>query len=639
MAIAVLCASVVFQLLAVVAALRLIKATNRSVAWALIASALLLMTVRRLVPLYSLLTTAHGQVDLGNEVVGLVLSVFMFVGVTRIGPLFEERRAAEETLARTAREWQATFDASNDAIWMLDHEQRVVRSNKQADQLWQRPGAGAIGQHCWKAVHGTNAPISDCPVRRSRLSGHRETLALELGGRWYEITGDPIVDQAAQYAGAVHVVRDITDLKRAEALAALSSQRMRALLHLNQMTDAALQQITDFALEEAVRLTQSTIGYLAFVSDDESILTMHSWSKAAMAECAIIDKPIVYPIASTGLWGEAVRQRKPVITNDYVSRSPLKKGCPQGHVTVKRHMNAPIFDGSRIVIVAGVGNKEGEYDQSDVEQLTLIMEGAWRLLERRRADAALRESEENLRRLNASLEQRVCERTIELAASTKELEAFSYSVSHDLRAPLRAIDGFGLALLEDCDDKLDTDGKDSLRRIRAATQRMGSLIDDMLRLSRITRAELFVEKVDVTEIAWSVIDELRKSNPERLVKVEIAKGLEDTADPKLIRIALENLLGNAWKFTGKQSEAVIELGSTAECGKKTYFIRDNGAGFDMAYADKLFTPFQRLHSTDEYPGTGIGLGTVQRIMHRHGGKAWAEGQVGKGATFYFSFQM
>ena len=232
----------------------------------------------------------------------------------------------------------------------------------------------------------------------------------------------------------------------------------------------------------------------------------------------------------------------------------------------------------------------------------------------------------------------VAARTIELQAATKELEAFSYSVSHDLRAPLRAIDGFGHALLEDCEAKLDADGKDHLRRIRAATQRMGTLIDDLLRLSRLTRTEMLVEKVNLTELAWSVINELQKSEPERVVRIEIAEGLEVTADPKLIRIALENLLGNAWKFTGKRPDAVIELGSTTEGAKTTCFVRDNGAGFDMAYVNKLFTPFQRLHSMEEYPGTGIGLGTVQRIVNRHGGKVWAEGQVDKGATFYFSFQ-
>ncbi len=253
-------------------------------------------------------------------------------------------------------------------------------------------------------------------------------------------------------------------------------------------------------------------------------------------------------------------------------------------------------------------------------------------------DVTLRkQAEKDLKTLNADLEQRVRERTVELEASSKELEAFSYSVSHDLRTPLRAIDGFGLALLEEYEDKLDAEGKDYLQKIRAATQRMGTLIDDLLQLSRLTRAQMLVEKVNLTEIAWSIIHEMQQAEPERVVTIKIAPDLDDMADPKLMRIALENLLNNAWKFTAKQPESIIELGVTTEGSKKTYFVRDNGAGFDMAYMNKLFVPFQRLHSVEEYPGTGIGLGTVQRVMQRHGGAVWAEGQVDKGATFYFSF--
>ena len=249
---------------------------------------------------------------------------------------------------------------------------------------------------------------------------------------------------------------------------------------------------------------------------------------------------------------------------------------------------------------------------------------------------ARKHAEEELNHYRERLEALVHERTIKLEASNKELEAFSYSISHDLRAPLRSIDGFSQALLEDCEDVLDEQGKDYLFRIRAATQRMSTLIEDLLNLSRITRREISMEKVNLTRIVRSVINELQNSQPRSNVKIKIADGLEDIADPRLISIALENLMSNAWKFTAKQSEALIEFGSRNEGGKKIYFIRDNGAGFEMTYMDKLFAPFQRLHTIDEYPGTGIGLATVRRIIHRHGGEVWAEGKTGEGATFYFS---
>jgi len=221
---------------------------------------------------------------------------------------------------------------------------------------------------------------------------------------------------------------------------------------------------------------------------------------------------------------------------------------------------------------------------------------------------------------------------------TAELEAFSYSVSHDLRAPLRTIDGFGQALLEDYDKKLDTQGKDYLARIRTATSTMAELIEDMLKLSRITRSEMDIIKVNLSNIAKSITDELRKSQPQRIVNIKIADSLEDWADPRLMRIVLENLLGNAWKFTGEKEPAEIEFGLIKKDKAEIYFVRDNGAGFDMEYEHKLFAPFQRLHNIEEYPGTGIGLAIIKRIIHRHGGKVWAEGEPDKGATFYFTLQ-
>ena len=226
----------------------------------------------------------------------------------------------------------------------------------------------------------------------------------------------------------------------------------------------------------------------------------------------------------------------------------------------------------------------------------------------------------------------------ELLASNKELEAFSYSVSHDLRAPLRSIDGFSLALLEDHADKLDEDGRDYLRRVRAATQRMGILIDDLLGLSRVTRSEMKLEKTDLGAIARSVAMELQKTQPERQVEFRIEGGLDTFVDSHLIRITLENLLGNAWKFTSKRDSACIEFGKARCDGTPTYYVRDNGAGFDPAYADRLFGAFQRLHNKNDFPGNGVGLATVQRIIHRHGGRIWAESAVEKGATFYFTLQ-
>jgi light-regulated signal transduction histidine kinase (bacteriophytochrome) len=239
-------------------------------------------------------------------------------------------------------------------------------------------------------------------------------------------------------------------------------------------------------------------------------------------------------------------------------------------------------------------------------------------------------------RLNTQLEQRVTERTAELERANGELEAFSYSVSHDLRTPLRAIDGFSQALLEDYADQLDETGRNYLARVRAGAQRMGHLIDDLLKLAKVSRAELHPLTIDLSEIARKIVDELREANPERRVAVNITSGLTAHGDAQLLRIALENLLNNAWKYSGKRNQAEIEFGMRTRNGEACYFVEDNGAGFDMAYASKLFGAFQRLHDAKEFPGTGVGLATVQRIIHRHGGHIWAEAVLDKGSTFYFT---
>ena len=243
-----------------------------------------------------------------------------------------------------------------------------------------------------------------------------------------------------------------------------------------------------------------------------------------------------------------------------------------------------------------------------------------------------KQAEQEIIKLNEDLQRRA----VELEALNKELETFSYSVSHDLRAPLRSISGFSQALLEDYLDKIDIEGQDYLQRVRAASIRMGELIDALLGLSRITRSEIYRENTNLSEMAKEFIEELQEAEPERQVEISITPELIANCDPRLLRAVLENLISNAWKFTGKKPIAKIEFGAIESDGEPAYFVRDNGAGFDKTYGDKLFGAFQRLHSSEDFKGIGIGLATVKRIIHRHGGSVWAEGEVDKGATFYFT---
>ena len=317
----------------------------------------------------------------------------------------------------------------------------------------------------------------------------------------------------------------------------------------------------------------------------------------------------------------------------------LRHVPPAERARVSEHFERCAFEGAAFDIEYRVDLPGGErrhlaargHARRDPGSGSLAAAGAcWDITERHR-------SEERIMALNAGLERRVAERTAQLEAAVKELEAFSYSVAHDLRAPLRGLDGFSQILMEDYQGKLDADAHDHLRRIRAASQRMGGLIDNLLELSRLMRSEMSLMTVDLGLYARETVEELRREEPQRRVAVNIAAGLVAEADPTLARVVVDNLIHNAWKYTARREEARIDFETrSAPDGGAEFVVRDNGAGFDMRFADKLFRPFQRLHRAEDFPGSGIGLASVARAVERHGGRIAAEGKVGEGATFRFT---
>ena len=322
----------------------------------------------------------------------------------------------------------------------------------------------------------------------------------------------------------------------------------------------------------------------------------------------------------------------------------LKTGMPDTMAMQKYDIRKPESEGGKfeerywspvITPVFGANGKIA-YIMIRAEDVTEFVRLKQREIENDKAAKKLRGYAERVEAEIFLRAREVQEANRRLAAANEELEAFSYSVSHDLRAPLRSIDGFSLALIEDCGDRLDEDAKGCLRKVRDAAQFMGRLIDDLLALAHVTKVEIEYGPVDLSKLAKETIDRLKKADPNRNCEIVIAENLAENGDPRLLGIVLDNLLGNAWKFTSKRPDPHIEFGHAVEAGKPFYFVRDNGAGFDMTYLDKLFQPFQRLHAPTEFEGTGIGLATVQRIIHRHRGHIWAVGEVGKGATFYFS---
>jgi signal transduction histidine kinase len=446
------------------------------------------------------------------------------------------------------------------------------------------------------------------------------------------------IENARLYAAAQ---QEIAERRRAEAALEYLNQRLAALLEVA----AGLETMSDphELPERLVSALAGRLGYdLVVLCKLEDGTPSSQWSASLSTRptrnvgpwrgCSA--RPPAGLLAEIRAAGEkricersiphrALLTGQPVFVRD-VSRDPDYRGSP----AVRSEICCTLQDAAGPIGLLDILSCQ-PLDEADFT----VIQAAARLAATALINARLYEQTQ---RQAAELEERVAQRTAELAAVNKELEAFAYSVSHDLRAPLRSMDGFSQALLEDYADRLDEEGQDYLRRVRAASQRMAELIDDLLKLSRITRGEIRHERVDLSALARAIAGELARCNPERQVEFVITPGLVARGDARLMQVVLENLLDNAWKFTSRHDRARIEFGAQRANGQTVYFVRDDGAGFDMAYADRLFGPFQRLHAMTEFEGNGIGLATVQRVIGRHGGRIWAEGAVEQGAAFYFT---
>lgn len=497
-----------------------------------------------------------------------------------------ERKQAEEQLRKSQEQLASMINSAMDAIITVNEEQRIILFNATAERMFLFPSEEAIGQ-----------PLDRFIPERFR-SAHKQYIqdfgqthvtkrSMGLLGALFGLRADgeefPIEASISQIEidgrkFYTVILRDVTARKRAE----------EALKEQARILDLAPVLIRDLN------------GRIIFWNTGAE--QMYGWKSEDVLE------KITYTLFQT-------KFPRPL---EEIKARLLAYGHWEGELTHTRR------DGVNIVVASHWVLHKDELDRPKA-----VLEVNNDITERRRA-------EEEVRKLNEELEQRVADRTAQLQALNHELEAFSYSVSHDLRAPLRHINGFSQALLEDYADTLDETGKMYLQEVRNASHEMAQLIDDVLQLARVTRSEIRRESVDLSEMAHAVVVALQKAEAERAVSIRIEEELLANGDKRLLQIVLTNLLGNAWKFTSKQASVEIHFGKKQTGSETLYFVRDNGAGFDMAYIDKLFGAFQRLHSTSEFDGTGIGLATVQRIINRHGGRVWAEGALNQGATFYFT---
>jgi len=524
-----------------------------------------------------------------------------FVGYRGITRDVTARVMAEQALRESEARNRAVINSLHEGVIVRDRDETVIACNASAERIFGLSAGQILGR---KTLLGLVQYLREdgAPADASRRRAGIESLRFGTSERdivlgvvrpdgktvWISANAEAVLLPGEKEArGAVISFRDITAQREAGIALRRSQMANRMLAQaLQQSTDAIWTKNLDGIVTSWNAGCERLYGFSAEEAVGRPLKELHMRYVPEREYAAILER---------------IRSGRP-------SQGESVRVAKDGRKVFISLVTAPLFDQG--------GELVGEISSS-------------------RDITELRNAQAEVEALNRELERRVAERTAELETANRELEAFSYSVSHDLRGPLRSIDGFSSLLIERGAAGLDDDSKGHLSRIRAAAQRMAMLIDDLLDLSRVTRSEMHRREVNLSELAGTILANVAAEAPGRAVKMHIAPDLKAHADAGLMRVLLENLLGNAWKFTGNRADARIEFGRAMHDGQEAFFVRDNGAGFDMTYSKRLFGAFERLHAQTEFEGTGIGLATAQRIVHRHGGRIWAEGRIDRGATFFF----
>lgn len=557
-----------------------------------------------------------------------------------------DRKKTEEALLAAEEKYRLIFENSPLGIFNFDDKGTITHCNDRFLKIVGTTRDKLIGFSMVTSIEDEKMAEAVRLVLSRQLGHYEGEYRSVISGKITPIKADysPNISHDGKLLGGIGIFEDITERRKAEEALKLDESRLQALLELDQMADASLKEIADFTQEEAVRLTQSKLGYLAFLNEEQTVFSMYSWSKSswsksAMEECKLADLKIEYPVISIGLWGEAIRQRRPVITNDYAAPNPWKKGYPKEHVKITRHMNIPVFEGDRIVAVAGVGNKEENYDESDVRQLTLLMEGMWRQVQRKRSEDSLKKYAEDLAKANEELSKA----NEELKSLDRMKDDFLSNVSHEFKTPLTSIQGYSQLILDGTLGDINDQQKKAVDTVIRNSDRLRRLVDSLLYLSRaqVGRIRYYFEKVQLAELIDNCIHDqlLQAKNKGVILQTDIEDIPPIKGDRDKLTDVLTNLIDNALKFTSEGGRIVVSARKIPE--GVHIEVKDTGIGIPADHIPHLFQRFYQVDSSTSrrYGGTGLGLYIAKTIVEAHEGKIWIESEEDKGTTVHVELPM
>jgi signal transduction histidine kinase len=528
-------------------------------------------------------------------------------------------------------DWQNVFDALPFPVYILNSKYEVEYANTATLNLHESIQSNIFKFPCYKTFHNSDCASESCPfldaLQNKKPISHR--VFIEVLQVYYHITCSPIFDDSGNLTHMVHIATDLSEIEKSkleivenEDEIALHKLRLECLYKISQYNSKDKEEFLDSVLNEIIEITQSTIGYIYFYNEEKEEFTLNSWSKDVLSECKVIEKQTTYHLEKTGIWGEAVRQRKPIVVNDFIAFNPLKKGTPEGHVSMKSFLTTPVIIDEKIVAVVGVANKQTDYNQSDIKQIQVIMDSAWKIVDREQIIAELIEAKE-------------------LAEENNALKtAFLANVSHEIRTPMNAILGFSELL--NYPEQTNVERAYYTSIIKQSGEQLLRVINDIIDIAKIS-AKAIKPQIQICDILQILNHSIEIIKQQQFIKLkdrieitihESFPTIEILSDPIRLQQIFTNLISNAVKYTPKGS---VEIGSVyTQENEICIYIKDTGIGIPKEFHTKIFELFRQLNTKNSIEGTGIGLNITQGLVELLGGKIWLESEIGLGTTFFFT---